>query len=145
MALLSELFVSSQADATRYDEQPEWFAPYQAPFRGLTALEFADLWAAMCHREPAPEDVESFTTLLNVGGGSRLISAFPDDLVKRLSALTPDNYILVAEKWVQLGELAYLECEPQDAVPILEELHRQASVAIPKIQLRTTITSRRAV
>lgn len=135
MSLLSELYVSSATDAVRYDDSPEPFAPHRAEYQGLTYEEFANLWAVLCDREPMEGDADAFDTLLNVDGGQRLINRFPDDFVTRLAALSEHDLESVAEKWVQHGELSFMECSPSDVIPILESLRNLAVVAVKEQKL----------
>lgn len=130
MSLLSELYVSSATDAPKYDDSPEPFAPHRAEYKGLTYEEFANLWAVLCDRDPTVSDADAFDTLLNVDGGQRLINRFPDDFVARLTALKEQDLESVAEKWVQHGELKFMECSPEDVIPILESLRNLAVVAV---------------
>ena len=135
MSLLSELYVSSATEATKYDDTPEPFAPYRAEYQGLTSEEFANLWAVLCDREPMESDVDAFDTLLNVDDGQRLINRFPDDFVTRLADLSEHDLESVAQKWVQHGELSFMECRPSDAMPILESLRNLANVAVKEQKL----------
>ena len=135
MSLISELYVSSARDAVMYDDSPETFAPYRAEYRGLTYEEFANLWAVLCGREPMEGDADAFDTLLKVDGGQRLINRFPDDFVNRLAALSEHDLESVAEKWVQHGELSFMECSPSDVIPILESLRNLAVVAVKEQKL----------
>jgi hypothetical protein len=135
MSLLSELYVSSVTDAPKYDSSPEPFAPHRAEYQGLTYEEFANLWAVMCDRDPAESDADAFDTLLNVDGGQRLINRFPDDFVARLAVMNEREIEFVAEKWVQHGELSFMECSPGDVIPILESLRNLAFVAVTEQKL----------
>ncbi len=135
MSLLSELYVTSISDAPKYDDSPESFAPHRAEYQGLTYDEFANLWAVLCDRDPTESDAEAFDTLLDVDGGQRLINRFPDDFVARLAALNEREIESVAEKWVQHGELSFMECNPADVIPILESLRNLAVVATTEQKL----------
>ena len=135
MSLLSELYVTSLSDAAKYDDTPESFAPHRAEHQGLTYDEFANLWAVLCDRDPAESDADAFDTLLDVDGGQRLINRFPDDFVARLAALNEKDIESVAEKWVQHGELVFMECNPGDVIPILESLRNLAVVATAEQKL----------
>lgn len=126
MSLLSELYVTSLSDAAKYDDTPESFAPHRAEFQGLTYEEFAILWAVLCHREPVDSDLDLFVTILSVGDGERLITRFPDDFVSRLASLNSTDLVAAAEKWVQYGELSFMECSPTDVMPIIESLRNLA-------------------
>lgn len=135
MSLLSELYVSSVADATKYDDSPESFAPHRAEYEGLTYEEFANLWAVLCDRTPIESDSGAFETLLDIDEGQRLINRFPNDLVARLATLGERDLEPVAEKWVQYGELSFMNCSPSDVLPILESLKNLAAVAIAEQKL----------
>ena len=135
MSLLSELYVSSATDAPKYDDSPEPFAPHRAQYQGRTYEEFATLWAVLSDRDPMESDSDAFDTLLNVDGGQRLINRFPDDFVTRLAALNEQDLESVAEKWVQHGELSFMECSPGDVIPILESLRNLAVVAVSEQKL----------
>ncbi len=126
MSTLSDFYVASPEQALRYDTDRNVPENERAEFKGLTYVECADLWATLQDVEPTSAHSNAFESVLVVDGGQRLINRFPPDFVARLASLDDAGFAATAAKWIQTGELAYMNCEASDVLPIIKELSRLA-------------------
>lgn len=125
MGLLSDIYISHDAEASRYDTAPQSFAE-QAQYKGITPLELSTLWAIIRGVEWDITMLNHFACLLAVDGGERLVHSFPAPMVAALSRLTPEQIRDVSVKWAATEELA---CPTSDIQPITEEMTHLARLA----------------
>jgi len=128
MALISDFYVASAAQAALYDKDRS-VALDRVQYKALTYVECGELWAVLQNTEATPEHSEAFECILDVAEGQRLINRFPSDFTKLLAALDEASSVAAAAKWAQVGELAYLSCSTSDVAPIVESLARLARAA----------------
>lgn len=127
MGILSDIYISHDAEAIRYDTAPQSFAEQeQYQCKSITPLELSTLWAIIRGVEFDITMLGHFTCLLTVDGGERLVHSFPLLLVVALSQLTPEQIRDVSTKWAATEELA---CPTSDIQPIIKEMIRLACAA----------------
>jgi len=129
MSLLSDFYIASPEKATDYDTERNLPESERAEFKGLTYEECASLWAILQGTDPTSEHSDAFESVLVADGGERLINRFPPEFVALLASLDEAASSAAAVKWIQTGELAYLNCEVSDVLPIIEALSRLARTA----------------
>jgi hypothetical protein len=128
MAILTDIFVSSPADAQRYQSlQPSASGgPFElVHFNGLTNLEFGTLWAII-NAEEFDFDRHALESL--APQGETWLFRFPTAFVQKLVALTPATIGELSAKWADTEELQW---EPSEAKEVLVELVRLAKLASP--------------
>ena len=125
MGILADVYLSTAADAVKYDAAPKLF-PDRLQYKSFTPLEFSTLWAFMRGVEWDVGMMNEFPCLLVKDGGERLIHGLPTAMVQSLSSLTPNQIAVLATKWAATDELA---CQPSDIQPFLTELVRLAQMA----------------
>jgi hypothetical protein len=125
MSLLSDIYVSRDDEAVKYDTVPATFAE-RAHYNGMTPLELSTLWAIMRGVEWDDSTMDDFVCLLQIGSGERLIHRFPVAMLAALGQLTQDRVRDVTAKWAATDELA---CTPADIQPVVEEMVRLARSA----------------
>ncbi len=121
MGILADFYVSSDADAARYDEGQNLPDSELAEYKNITPLEISMLWSILKGQE---WDVDLFNELrcvLERDGGERLIHKLPGELVAMLAGLSDDALSQAAVKWSQTEELA---CDASDLEPVLQDLKR---------------------
>lgn len=125
MSVLSEIYISRETEALKYDITPDIFAD-RAQFTGITPLEISTLWAIIRGDAWEVTMMRDFPCLLQVGGGERLVHSFPAAMVSALGQLTNDQIQDVSAKWAATEELA---CAPSDIQPVVAEMARLARAA----------------
>ena len=125
MSVLSDIYISREDEAVKYDTAPATFAE-RAQFTGMTPLEYSTLWAIMRGVEWDVAMMDDFACLLEKDGGERLVHSFQPAMLAALGQLTPDQIREVAGKWAATDELA---CSPADIQPVIEALVRLAHSA----------------
>jgi hypothetical protein len=129
MSLLSDFYIATPETAVAYDTDPGLPDNERAQFQGLTYEDMANLWASIENTEATPEHSDAFETILVIDDGQRLINRFPTEFVATLASLDESSTSAAAAKWIQTSELAYMNCEPSDVLPIIETLSRLARTA----------------
>ncbi len=122
MGLLSDIYISQDADASAYDVSPENF-PLRVEYKGITPLELTTLWAII---RGIPWDVammDELPCILQEEGGERLIHRFPNGFVTNLADLTPEQLGEISSKWAATDEL---QCEAEDVRDVIENLMKMA-------------------
>jgi hypothetical protein len=125
MSVLSDIYISRDDEAVKYDTAPDTFAD-RAQYKDMTPLELSTLWTIIRGVEWDVAAMDDFACLLQIGGGERLIHKFPAAMVTTLGQLTPDRILSVTAKWAATDELA---CSPADIQPVVEEMARLARSA----------------
>jgi len=125
MSVLSDIYISRDDEAVKYDTAPDTFAE-RAQFTGMTPLEYSTLWAIMRGVAWQASSMRDFPCLLQKDGGERLVHGFPPAMLTALGQLTPDKIREVAGKWAATDELA---CSTADIQPVIEALVRLARSA----------------
>jgi hypothetical protein len=126
MAILTDIFVSTLADAQRYESlQPKHTGgPFElVRFNGLTNLEFGMLWAIM-NGEVFDFDKHALDSL--APQEETWLFRFPQGYVQKLAALTPASVHEVSAAWADTEELQW---EPDEAKEVVIELVRLAKLA----------------
>ena len=105
MAILTDIFVSTQSDAQRYQSlQPKRSGgPFElVQFKGLTNLEFGTLWAII-NGEEFDFDKHALESL--APQENTWLFRFPPAFVQKLSALTPAASMEeVSPAWAETGK-----------------------------------------
>lgn len=135
MGLLADFFVADQHDALRYarrhrdaddgDAIRAALAPVES--KGLTSVEIGTLWAIL---EGADWDAGRHgLASIDLGDdeADAWLERFPDGLVQRLAAATPEQLDGAARAWAATEEL---RCDAADLRPGLDELQRLSRRAI---------------
>jgi hypothetical protein len=125
MSVLSDIYISRDSEAVKYDTEPATFTE-RAQYKGITPLELSTLWTIMRGVEWDVAAMDDFACLLQIDGGERLIHSFPAAMLTALGQLTPDRIRDVTAKWAATDELA---CSPADIQPVVEEIVRLARSA----------------
>ena len=132
MGILSDLFVADPADAIRYENDvafaqklPSW-VPGRVQLGGLTDLQYEVLWASLEHRT-WQADTHSLEMLSVRKDGGRWLFRFPSIFVARLAETDAGSLDLLAEQWIQSGELH--GATAADVLPVLRELTHLARMA----------------
>ena len=125
MSVLSDIYVSTDTEAVKYDTAPDTFTE-RAQFKGMTPLELSTLWSIMRGVAWDVTMMAEFGCLLQIDGGERLIHSFPAAMVKSLGQLTEEQMRDFSAKWAATDELA---CSPSDIQPVVEEMSRLARAA----------------
>jgi len=86
MGILSDIYISREDEASKYDTAPATFAE-RAQFTGMTPLEYSTLWAIMRGVEWQAASMQDFACLLEKDGGERLIHSFPAAMRAALAQL----------------------------------------------------------
>ena len=73
MSVLSDIYISREDEAVKYDTAPATFAE-RAQFTGMTPLEYSTLWAIMRGIAWQASSMRDFPCLLQKDGGERLVS-----------------------------------------------------------------------
>jgi hypothetical protein len=127
MAILTDIFVSSPADAPKYESLLRAGRLGNlfelAQFKGLTNLEFGTLWAII---EGKAFDFDRHALESLAPQKATWLFRFPERFVKALVVVTPATIAEVAESWADTEELQW---EPSEAQEILTELVRLAKLA----------------
>ena len=126
MAILTDIFVSSPADAQRYEalEPKRSGGPFElVQFKGLTSLEFGTLWAII-NDEEFDFDKHALESL--APEENTWLFRFPPVFVQKLAALTPAAVKEVAAAWADTEELQW---DPSEAEEVIVELVRLAKLA----------------
>ena len=126
MGILSDIYVSNEDDAAKYDITPDVFVD-RAQFSSLTPLEYSMLWAAIRGVPWEASLLRDFVCVLQQDGGERLIHKFPVAMLMELVHLTTDQTREASAKWAASDELA---CSPADILPVVEGLKRLADRAV---------------
>jgi len=127
MSILTEIFVSSPADAQRYESlQPKRSGgPFElVQFKGLTNLEFGTLWAIITGEE---FDFDQHALESIAPPKETWLLRFPTSFVQELAALTTARIEEVAAAWADTEELQW---DPSEAQEVIVELVRLAKLAI---------------
>ncbi|WP_295479490.1 hypothetical protein [uncultured Pseudomonas sp.] len=134
MGVLADFFVASEADALRYaariekldggEEIEALLKPVQ--YKSFTDLEISTLWAILEEQEwdderHMPEDI-----FLGDDGESWLYR-FPNELTE---VLAHANEVAVSKASVLWSATEELSCEPEDLVPVLNDLQSLAKQAM---------------
>src|SRR5438094_9953650 len=101
MSVLADIYISSAAEALKYDSAPDQFAE-RAQYEGFTPLELSILWSIMRGIEWDESSLDEFECLLEKDGGERLIHRVPAQMVAELSKLTPDQITAVSGQWAAI-------------------------------------------
>lgn len=125
MSVLSDIYVSRDSEAVKYDTAPDTFTE-RAQFKGMTPLELSMLWAIMRGADWDVAMMEDFGCLIEIDGGERLVHSFPGAMVTSLGQLTGDQIRDFSAKWAATDELA---CLSSDIQPVVEEMSRLARLA----------------
>ncbi len=129
MAILTDIFVSSPADAQRYQSlQPKrsGSAFELVQFKGLTNLEFGTLWAII-NGEEFDFDKHALESL--APQDDTWLFRFPTAFVQKLASLTPAAIEEVSAAWADTEELQWDPSEAQEVVVELVRLAKLASLA----------------
>ncbi len=121
MAILADVFVSTPADAQRYQSlQPKRSGgPFElVQFKGLTDLEFGMLWAII---DSEDFDFDRHTLESLSHRDETWLFRFPTAFVQKLAALTPATIDEVSAAWADTEELQW---EPSRAKEVVVELAR---------------------
>ena len=132
MGILSDLFVADPADAIRYEKEaalaqalPSWVAG-RAQLKQLIYLQYEVLWASLERRTWQPDSHSLEMLSMSNDGGSWLFR-FPPPFVTRLAEADAGSLGVVAEQWIQSGELHGATAE--EVLPVLRELTQLARIA----------------
>src|SRR5579859_7490696 len=125
MGILSDIYISREGEAVKYDSAPDAFAD-RAQFRAMTPLEYSTLWTIMRGIESDVSAMDEFKLLLQVDGGERLVHSFPTAMIRALDQLTPEQIRDISTKWAATDEL---DCAPSDVQPVVEAAVRLARLA----------------
>jgi hypothetical protein len=126
MAILTDIFVSSPADAQRYEslEPKRSGGPFElVQFKGLTNLEFGTLWAII-NGEDFDFDGHALESL--APQGETWLFRFPAPFVQKLATLTPARIDEVSAAWADTEELQW---DPSEAKEVIVELARLSKLA----------------
>src|SRR5260370_42031967 len=127
MAILTDIFVSSPADAVMYESRqragPPGYSFEVVQFKGLTNLEFGTLWAII---EKKDFDFDKHALESLAPQKETWLFRFPMHFVKALTSLSAAAIKKVAESWAMTEEL---EWNPSEAQEVLVELVRLAKFA----------------
>jgi hypothetical protein len=127
MAILTDIFVSSPADAQRYESmRPKRSGgPFElVQFKGLTNLEFGTLWAII-EGEKFDFDKHGLESL--APQEETWLFRFPTRYVQELAALTPAAIEDVASTWADTDELQWSASEAKKVIVQLVRLAKLAS------------------
>lgn len=128
MAILTDLFVSTQADAQRYESLrvKRSGGPIEfVQFKGLTNLEFGTLWAII-NGEAFDFDTHGLESL--TPQEETWLFRFPTTFVQKLATLTPARIDEVATAWADTEELQWDPSEAREVIVDLVRLSKLASV-----------------
>lgn len=128
MAILTDIFVSTPADAQRFQSlQPKRSGgPFElVQFKGLTNLEFGTLWAII-NGEEFDFDKHALESL--APQENTWLFRFPPAYVQKLTALTPAAIEEVAATWADTEELQWDLSEAQEVVVEMVRLAKLASL-----------------
>ena len=120
MGVLSDIYVSRDDDALKYDTAPDQFRE-RCQYKGITVLEFSTLWSIMRGIEWDVGLMDEFPCLLQIDGGERLIQRFPLAMVSELAGLSSDRIGTVTTAWAATEEL---NCDPTDIRSVVDDLVR---------------------
>jgi hypothetical protein len=126
MAILTDIFVSTPADAQRYQSlQPKRSSGLfeLVQFKGLTNLEFGILWAIISG-EDFDFDKHALESL--APQEETWLFRFPTVLVQKLAALTPVRINEISAAWADTEELQWA---PAQAKEVIVQLVRLAKLA----------------
>lgn len=126
MAVLSELFISTPAQAAEYDETQSIADDDGAQFTSFTGLELSTLQAIIEGREWDVSLLDSYHTVLERNAGERIICELPSAFLERLASLDDEAITTASEAWAKTDEMV---CSADDVRPIIEELRRLAERA----------------
>jgi hypothetical protein len=128
MGILSDIFVSTPADAAKYDELMESEridSRFEvASYKNLTTLEFGTLWAILTGQtfdmdkhnlDPLADEEESW------------LHRFPEPYVKLLAGLTSVQIKTASVAWAATEEL---EADPADMEEIIVDIAKLARHAM---------------
>ena len=127
MAILTDVFISSPAEALRYEECQA--AGQTGAFNegiqleGLTNLEFGTLWAIIDGKE---FDFDKHAFESPAPQGETWLFRFPGALVQLLATLTPPAIMRVAPLWAETDEIQW---DAAYAEEVLMDLVRLAKLA----------------
>jgi hypothetical protein len=125
MSVLSDIYISLENEAVKYDAAPNSFTE-RVQCKGMTPLELSTLWAIMRGVEWDAALMDDFACLLETNGGERLVHSFPGEMVTALGQLSSDRIRDVSSKWATTEEMA---SSPEDIQPVVEEMVRLARSA----------------
>jgi hypothetical protein len=128
MGLLSDIYISRDTEAVKYDTTPNAFIE-RAQYKGITSLELSTLWTIMRGIEWDVAMMDDFACLLEKDGGERTIHSFPAAMIQSLGQLTTDQIRDFSVKWAATEEIT---CSPADIQPVVEEMTRLARSAAAK-------------
>jgi len=135
MGLLSDFFVASEEEATRYadrmneDDQGKATASHVRPaqYKGLTDLEVGTLWAILEGKE---WDADLHELENDEGGddeGDAWLFRFPDRLVQLLAHAEHSALESALHQWAETEEL---QVDADELRPVVLDLQRLAKQAI---------------
>ncbi|QOF80066.1 hypothetical protein [Variovorax sp. 38R] len=135
MGLLSDFFVASEEEATRYadrmseDDQGKATASHVRPaaYKGLTDLEVGTLWAILEGKE---WDADLHELESDEGGddeGDSWLFRFPDRLVQLLAHAEHSALEAALHQWAETEEL---QVDADELRPVVLDLQRLAKQAI---------------
>jgi hypothetical protein len=130
MSLLSDIYISSDEEAVKYDPAPATFAE-RAQYKGVSPLELSTLWAIMQGIKWDVASMDEFKCLFVIEGGERLVHSFPPTMLTALCQLTPDQIREISGKWAETDELACAGADIRDIQPVVEDMARLARLAAP--------------
>jgi hypothetical protein len=126
MGVLTDIFISCQDDAARYNDERHVPGYERAEYKRLTPLEFATLWAILDGHDV--NDVElvmglmdQFEQIQETDG--TWTHQFPAALIARLARLHEAEKTSVAERWAATAEI---DCDPHEICPVIDDLVRLA-------------------
>lgn len=127
MALLSEFYLAERnADAVRYDTEPDAFAEVRFQSKRITDVELSILWSILKDEEWDSDSLDEFEMVHESGHGDRLIIRLPPQLLTDIASVPPDMEQELAEAWADTEELA---CPAREILPVvrgLADLSRRA-------------------
>jgi len=134
MGILADFFVATHEEAIRYanchleSDEGEEIQSLLTPleYKGFTGLEIGTLWAIL---EGVEWDVSRHMpeSLFLGEENESWLERFPDELVQKLAAISPQQIESVASAWANTEEL---NCDPQDLQPVIVDLQQLSKRAI---------------
>ncbi|HEV2296738.1 MAG TPA: hypothetical protein VGR35_23050 [Tepidisphaeraceae bacterium] len=119
MAVLTDIYISTPADALTYDRDPRRFDGATLSAKGVTDLELSTLWCVCTGREWDVKLLDEFKHLMEEDGGERIIAELPNELVSHLANTDEQRLREVASAWAATEEIS---TQPANIEPYLRDL-----------------------
>jgi len=130
MAVLSDLLVApeQQTNAVLISQRPakQWTA---AEWKGLSEINFEQLWAILDKRPYDLSRLKQFKTLTKSADGPWVI-VFPHQLTRQIAGLPKEALASISKAWAASEEFRLDKLPEPDVFILLSDVHRLAVLAV---------------